>query len=66
MKIKVNDETVELKDGSTVQDLAVEKQLPEKGIAIAVNNDMVTRSEWQNRVLNEGDDVIIIRAVCGG
>lgn len=66
MNIVVNGEKVELADGATVGQLAEKQNLPEKGVAVAVNNDMVPRTEWNNRTLNEGDDVIIIRAVCGG
>lgn len=47
-------------------ELATELSLPEKGVAVAVNNKMVTRTEWGNSVLREGDNVVIIKAVCGG
>ncbi len=66
MKVKINGEVEELADATSLKELADAKGLPEKGVAIAVNNDMVTRQEWANRVLAEGDDIIIIRAVCGG
>lgn len=66
MMITVNDEPFEIPSGSSLSDLALLKQLPDKGVAVAVNNNMVTRAEWQNRILAPGDDVVIIRAVCGG
>ena len=38
----------------------------QKGIAVAVNNAVVPKTEWQNRILNENDKITIIRATQGG
>lgn len=65
MKIKINDKETEIKAAS-LQQLAEELSLPEKGIAVAVNNSMVPRTSWQQTVLHEGDNIVIIKAVCGG
>jgi len=27
---------------------------------------MITRAEWDSFALNEGDNILIIKAVCGG
>ncbi len=42
--------------------------LPEdgKGIAIAVNDLVVSRSKWQEHELRDGDHIEIVRAVQGG
>ncbi len=37
-----------------------------KGIAIAVNDTVVSRSRWPEQQLREGDRVEIVRAVQGG
>ena len=50
----------------TVADLAIEQKLPEKGVALAISNEMVPRTEWANRQLKEGDDIVILKAFCGG
>lgn len=65
MKIRINDKETEIKAAS-LQQLAEELSLPEKGIAAAVNNSMVPRTSWQQTVLHEGDNIVIIKAVCGG
>ena len=36
------------------------------GIAIAVNNTVIPRSEWDGFVLRERDEVFVIRATQGG
>jgi sulfur carrier protein len=65
MKLKVNDKEVET--GAThLSQFSQEQNLPTSGIAVAVNNRMVPRAEWNSYVLNEGDNILIIKAVCGG
>ena len=65
MKIKINNKEVETA-AKTVAELATEQKLPEKGVAIAISNNMVPRTEWNNRLLKEGDDIVILKAFCGG
>ena len=65
MKIKINNKEVETQ-ALTVADLAKEQNLPEKGVAVAISNEMVPRTEWENRMLKEGDDIVILKAFCGG
>jgi sulfur carrier protein len=51
-----------------VSDLLKALTLPEdgKGIAIAVNDAIVSRSQWQTHPLQDGDRIEIVRAVQGG
>ena len=66
MKLKVNSKETEVKDGCTVAELASQLALPEKGIAIAVNNKMPPRTEWNERILQPNDSLVVIKAACGG
>ena len=67
MTITINDESQRLSDGSTLLDLIQKLQLTEKtGIAVAVNEAVVTRSAWPDWSLNETDRVTIIQATQGG
>lgn len=65
MKLKVNNTEKEC-SSEHIQSLLSELNLPDKGIAVAVNKKMVPRAEWASRVLAEGDEIIVIKAVCGG
>lgn len=49
-----------------VQQLAVELSLPERGVALAINNRIVPRTSWEETPLSEGDNVTIIKAAFGG
>ena len=66
MKVLVNNKEQEVTSDPSVSTLAQSLQLPEKGIAIAVNNRMVSRTEWDGFVLKENDNIVIIKAACGG
>ena len=65
MKISVNNKELETGANYLLQ-LSQQLELPQAGIAVAVNNHMVPRSEWEHFVLHENDELIIIKAVCGG
>lgn len=65
MKVSVNNKDVET-GANTLSQLTEELSLPAQGIAIAVNNRMVPRTEWTDYTLTEGISIIIIKAACGG
>lgn len=65
MQLKVNNTDRECRSGN-ITDLIAELSLPSKGIAVAVNKKMVPRAEWAGHVLKDGDEIIVIKAVCGG
>ena len=51
---------------STVSELAAQLQLPAKGVAIAIDNELKPRSSWGDTLLQEGASITIIKAACGG
>ena len=65
MKLKVNNQEVET-GAITLSQFSQEQNLPTTGIAVAINQRMIPRTEWDSYTLNEGDNIIIIKAVCGG
>ena len=40
--------------------------LSDRGLAVAVGNKMIPRTEWSSTLLDEGMNVVIIQAACGG
>lgn len=65
MKVTVNNKEMET-GSATLQQLTEELALPIQGIAIAVNNRIVPRTEWADYALKEGISIVIIKAACGG
>lgn len=67
MKILLNKESFDLEVNSSLYELLKSANIKEfNGIAIAVNNSVVRRDNWNNTILKDGDKVTIIKAVCGG
>lgn len=65
MRININNKTTDT-TATTLEELAQQMALPEKGVAMALGTKMVQRAQWAETALNEGDSVIIIKAACGG
>lgn len=66
MKVQVNSKEVEIALNSTLTQLTALLELPSQGIAIAVNNKMIPRANWEEFSLQENDNLVIIKAACGG
>lgn len=66
MKARINNNEREMADGTTIAMIAQAEGLPDRGVAIAVNGEIVQRTEWNERIISNGDDIIILKAFCGG
>ncbi len=66
MKVQVNNKEVEIDSASTLTQLITQLELPSQGIAVAINNKMIPRTEWERFSLQENDNLVIIKAACGG
>jgi len=66
MKVQVNEQTVELIDKLTVEQLLVHLDKPLNGSAVAINQYIISRSDWADRILNEGDRISLFQAIAGG
>ena len=66
MKVLVNGEQTELAAGATVEAVLASLELPDRGVAVAVDAEVVPRGEWQAHELSEGARVEILRAIQGG
>ncbi|MFH8136429.1 sulfur carrier protein ThiS [Pantoea osteomyelitidis] len=66
MKVKVNDEIVELEDAATLSELLAQLSRHQPGIALAVNHTIVPRQSWAQCRLTEGDDILVFQAIAGG
>jgi sulfur carrier protein len=68
MRIVLNGETAELADGATVRAALDSLDLPGagRGVAVAVDAEVVPRGQWDATTLHEGARVEILRAIQGG
>lgn len=66
MKVKVNNKDLELNGQNSLLQIVQTLELPDKGVAVAVNNRIVRREDWATYTVQENDQIIVIKAACGG
>jgi sulfur carrier protein len=66
VELTVNGERRNLPGPASVADLVSELTHRETGVAVAVNGEVVPRSEWGRTALGRGDAVEVLTAVQGG
>lgn len=67
MEIQINNELVEVQNGTTIHDVVFTiLQLNPAGMAIAVNDTVVPKSQWQTSPLQANDNLLVIKACSGG
>jgi sulfur carrier protein len=66
MRVFLNGDARELDEGATV-DVAVKTTgAPDRGVAVAVDGEVVPRGEWTTTELHEDQKVEVLQAVQGG
>ena len=62
----INGEQRELADGARVRDALAALGVPENGVAVAVDGEVVRRADWSSAALGDGARVEVLTAVQGG
>ena len=68
MELKINNQTKKFATDSLTVQALLDLEIPEKqnGIALAINNTVIPKSDWKSRLIKETDDILIISATQGG
>ena len=67
MNIHCNGELIIVENNISLHVLLESKEMiSKKGIAVAVNNSVIQKQNWESHVLQENDKVLIISATKGG
>lgn len=67
MEVFVNNNSTSTSENQTISNLLAELNIQaERGAAVAVNNTVITKSDWGGYTLVENDKVTVIRATQGG
>jgi sulfur carrier protein len=66
--VELNGERVELEDGASVAEAVAESGAdPDaKGVAAAVDGEVVPKGQWRTTKLSDGQHVEVVRAIQGG
>jgi len=67
MNITINGKPYQMGEHSNLINVLEEAKIIDRfGIAIAVNNTVVSKGEWEKFLLKDKDSIIIINAISGG
>ena len=68
MELKINQQTKKINAESLSIQSLLDLEIPQKqnGIAVAINNTVVPKTKWNEYLLQETDDILIISATQGG
>lgn len=67
MEVTLNDKKHTISENTSLYEI-VFSQLgdKQKGVAVAVNDSVVPKSNWEKHLLNANDTILIIKATQGG
>lgn len=66
MKIEVNGMPQEITENTNLKELVDSILNDTKGVAIAINDNVISKSQWFDTKFNENDKVLVIKATQGG
>ena len=66
MKIQVNEQAFDVSENTNIEQLLLQLDKPLVGSAVAVNQEVISRSEWTHYIINEGDAISLFQAIAGG
>ena len=67
MELTINNQTKHFAESITIQALLdIEAPAKQKGLAVAVNNSVIPKTDWDNYALSPTDQILIISATQGG
>ena len=67
MTIFINDEPTEFEQSPSILEILTHYQVVElQGIAVAINDEVIPKADWEKTVLLKNDRLMLIRATQGG
>ncbi|MBN7818695.1 sulfur carrier protein ThiS [Bowmanella yangjiangensis] len=66
MQLIINDTPQQFAQGLTVSQLLEALKQPALGVAVAVNAQVVSKSQWSQTRLQEADRITLFKVVAGG
>lgn len=66
MTIRVNNVSHAVENSSSLDDILKQLDIQTSGIAVAINEQIITRSKWESTSIQDQDQILIIKATQGG
>lgn len=67
MQVKINNKSYSINSNQSIVESLTELGLfSETGIAIAVNQKVISKDVWKETLIKDGDEILVIKATQGG
>lgn len=67
MKVTLGNTTIELNQSASLEEVLAQNGFSsQKGIAVAVNDTVISGKSWPTYQLQDGDKITVIKATAGG
>lgn len=66
MQILFNDEPLQCADGLTLSALLDQQHLLKPGVALALNQQILPREQWELQQVRDGDQILLFQVIAGG
>ncbi|APC10117.1 sulfur carrier protein ThiS [Providencia rettgeri] len=66
MHIIINDQPMDFDAPLTVNQLFAALQRQTAGTALAINQVIIPKSQWDSHVINDQDNILLFQAIAGG
>ncbi len=64
--VKVNNKEHQFTASTSIQEILEQLKIPINGIAVAINQNIITKSDWSTTTINHNQSILIIKATQGG
>ena len=64
--ININGQSQQVQAQTSVTDLLTTLGHADQGMALAINQTIISRSQWTECFLQQGDDISLFQAIAGG
>lgn len=64
--VKVNEVSHQVENKTSLEHILHQLKIDVNGIAVAINQTIITRQQWEDTPLQTNDDILIIKATQGG
>lgn len=64
--IHLNEREVNIDETVNISQLLTQENYPQIGIAVAVNQNIISKAQWDTQRFQNGDTILIIQATQGG
>lgn len=64
--VTINQEQHQFEKQTTLQTVLNSMQISLRGIAVAINNQVISQTNWESTIVNQDDKIILIQATQGG